>query len=1058
MNSREVRLDALEVIGRAGLAIGGAQLGSAQRAARQLIDGAPYRESGYVLLMQSLEAQGNVAEALRVYEQLAHAAVGRARDDPARRRRSPSTRRSCVRRPNPTRPSAPPERRPRVADDGAAADLAAGRARRPLGAGDDRPGGRARRARTVARRRRARGRLGSARERLLLLSGEPGVGKTRLLAETAKRAHARRGAGARRAALPEETLVAFQPFLEALGHYIALAPLDELRATTRAHGAELARLVPELRRRLPELPPTDEGDSETERYRLFEAVVGLLGDLSASMPVLIVIDDLHWADRPTLMLLRHLARSPRSGRLSIIGAYRSTERVERGLLGGRSRTCATSGLLKQIELAGLPERDAARLVGLRVGRAPSADFSRPSTTRPRAIRSSSRRCSVTSRTRGSRCRSAGAYDLQRFGLPDDVREVISRRLARLGEHTVEAMRVASVIGREFDAGPARGRAGVRRGELPRRARRGAGHGTRGRVADDARSLQLLARADPRDAVRGHVGPRRARDPPPGRASRSSSGATTSNTNALAHHFTRAADPEYAERAIRYALEAGEQAAAMLAHEQAADHYARALEVLEQFEPEALSTPLRAAARSSARPGSAAASARGPGRRSARRRAGRPSGRRRRARARGDRRLAALPAAARGRRPRADRDARPGARDDQRRAERDPRQPALGLCGALYYSEERDRMRVLSAEATEIAAALDDPRATALAAAARRRAYWDPDHLEQRLSRLGTARARGYRGGRHRADPPGATPGSRSTCSSTATWPGSTPRSRRSRAGARELRQPLYLWQVAVWRAMRALLAGPSEHAERLASEAFSAGIRPEGETATQYYAIQLLAIRREQRRMGELESALREQLDQQSAPPGLADGARDAAGRDRAPRRGAGRARSARRRRVRRDPARRRLDRRDGAAGRRRGGRRRRARGPRSCTNCCCRSRPQRRDRARDGVPRIGRALPRAARGRDRRSGDGARPFRARAGGQPRAAGIGAARPYAARLRAVARPPVPRRARWSTAARTTAEELHLPAVARRGGEMTRGPSVPLSRAPSATGRLVHKGS
>ena len=86
------------------------------------------------------------------------------------------------------------------------------------------------------------------------------------------------------------------------------------------------------------------------------------------------------------------------------------------------------------------------------------------------------------------------------------------------------------------------------------------------------------------------------------------------------------------------------------------------------------------------------------------------------------------------------------------------------------------------------------------------------------------------------------------------------------AGARELRQPLFIWQGAVWRAMRALLAGHLSTADRLAAEALAAGIRSEPVTAPQYYSIQLLAIRREQSRMAELEGAVRELVNKQSRP------------------------------------------------------------------------------------------------------------------------------------------------------------------------------------------------
>jgi DNA-binding SARP family transcriptional activator len=847
----DVRLHALEVIGRAGLALGGTQLASAQRAARALIEAAPYRESGYVLLMQSLEAQGNVAEALRVYERLRTLLWDELATIPSAE--AIAVHEALLR---PSSQSVPTEGDPVPARRVAAphpislpAELVALSAPEMIG-----------RVSELDELERWLDDAGlqddsdQRQERLLLLSGDPGVGKTRLLAETAKRAHAD-GALVLAGRAPEETLVAFQPFLEALGHYVAQAPLDELRATTRAHGSELSRLVPELRRRLPELPPPDEGDSETERYRLFEAVVGLLGDLSNSSSVLIVIDDLHWADRATLMLLRHLARAPRPGRLSILGAYRSTERWSEGFSAAIANL-RHERLLKQIELRGLPERDAARLVGLRVGRAPSADFSHAlyeeTEGNPFFIEEMLRHLQDS----GVEVRSAGAYDLQRFGLPDDVREVILRRIARLGEHAVESMRVASVIGREFDGALLEDvlafdeetflgaleealRTGLV-GELPMKP---------GRYS--------FSHALIRETLyEGMFGTRRARIHRRVGVALEQQG-DERNTNALAHHFTRAADSQYAERAIRYALAAGEQAGAMLAHEQAAEHYARALEVLEQFEPDALGRrcelllelgearvrggerprawpAFREAAMLAARLGDGDALAR-----------------------------AAIGASRRYVQP-------PGVVDheligmlDQALAMTSGGLTRVSLlshlCGALYYSEERDRMKVLSAEATEIAGALGDPVATALAAAARRRAYWDPDNLEQRLADSG----RLVRAATEAGDIELTLQGN--------AWlavdmlehgdlAGLEAQVQAFTAGARRLRQPLYLWQVAIWRTMRALLAGHLSTAERLASEAFSAGIRPESETATQYYAIQLLAVRREQARMGELESALREQL------------------------------------------------------------------------------------------------------------------------------------------------------------------------------------------------------
>jgi tetratricopeptide (TPR) repeat protein len=166
------------------------------------------------------------------------------------------------------------------------------------------------------------------------------------------------------------------------------------------------------------------------------------------------------------------------------------------------------------------------------------------------------------------------------------------------------------------------------------------------------------------------------------------------------------------------------------------------------------------------------------------------------------------------------------------------------------------MRTVAAEATALSEEIDSPEARALAASARRRAYWGPAYLEQRLSDstelLTLARAsddlelqlqghawlvldlleQGFMG------------------AVDAQIEAFT-------ALAEQLRQPLYLWNAAVWRAMRALLAGRLDDADRLATEALATGSHDETVTAPQYYAGQLLAIRREQGRMGELEAAAR---------------------------------------------------------------------------------------------------------------------------------------------------------------------------------------------------------
>ncbi|MBV8219105.1 MAG: hypothetical protein JO325_11620, partial [Solirubrobacterales bacterium] len=189
-----------------------------------------------------------------------------------------------------------------------------------------------------------------------------------------------------------------------------------------------------------------------------------------------------------------------------------------------------------------------------------------------------------------------------------------------------------------------------------------------------------------------------------------------------------------------------------------------------------------------------------------------------------------------------------------------------LCGAIYYSPERDRMTAVGAEAMDIAIELGDPEARAYACSARRRVLWDAPHLAERVEvsteMLTLARQIGHlelqlqahawlvvdlleRGDLDAVDA----------------------QLDAFEAGADRLRQPLYVWNSIVWRAMRALLAGSLTLADALAAEALAAGGLAEAVTSSQYYAIQLLAIRRDQGRMGELEQAARNLVEENPARP-----------------------------------------------------------------------------------------------------------------------------------------------------------------------------------------------
>ncbi len=146
---------------------------------------------------------------------------------------------------------------------------------------------------------------GEGRE-ILLVSGEAGLGKTTLVAEAARAAH-RTGATILFGHCEEDMATPYQLFAESLGHYVNNVEDERLKRHTHAHGAELTRLIPALSSRITDVPQPRATDSDTERYLLFTAVVGLLAEASADEPIVLIFDDVQWADSGSLLLLRHLA-------------------------------------------------------------------------------------------------------------------------------------------------------------------------------------------------------------------------------------------------------------------------------------------------------------------------------------------------------------------------------------------------------------------------------------------------------------------------------------------------------------------------------------------------------------------------------------------------------------------------------------------------------------------------------------------------------------------------------------------------------------------------------
>ena len=312
----------------------------------------------------------------------------------------------------------------------------------------------------VAERKRLTELWGQAREgslRVALIGGEAGVGKTRLSTHLALEAHAD-GATVLYGRCDEDLGVPYQPWVQALGHLVKEARAAAPRRLCRAFRRRPGRLVPALRDRVSDLPSPRESDPETERYLLYAAVAGLLEGAGEQEPMLLILDDLHWADAPTLSLLRHVVASGSPMRVMVVGTYRDSDLSRDHPLTALLADLHREQGVERVKLTGLDSEDVLALMEAAAGqeldedgRALAAEITRETAGNPffagELLRHLTESGAIVQED-GGRWRVVG--DLADLGLPQSVREVIGRRVERLGADARTALSAAAVIGREFD--------------------------------------------------------------------------------------------------------------------------------------------------------------------------------------------------------------------------------------------------------------------------------------------------------------------------------------------------------------------------------------------------------------------------------------------------------------------------------------------------------------------------------------------------------------------------------------------------------------------------------
>ncbi|MCU1491966.1 MAG: hypothetical protein JWM85_3371, partial [Acidimicrobiaceae bacterium] len=359
------------------------------------------------------------------------------------------------------------------------------------------------------------------------------------------------------------------------------------------YGSELARLLPELGDLLPTLPRPLRSDPETERFRLLDAVAACLAAVSAQQPVLLVLDDLQWAAKPTLLLLRHVLRSSEPMRLLVVATYRDTEVGRTHPLSELLADLRQVESVERVSLRGLDQPAVAAFLEQAAGHELGEEkhelarvIQRETEGNAFFMREVVRHLIET----GGLVRNEGRWMMCRpiaeIGIPDGVRDVVGRRLSRLSATANQALSVAAVAGEEFELAVVERAGGLDEETLlsaldeavtARLVSEVAGPMLRSRFAH---SLVRATLYEELTGARQAVLHRRVAEA----IESLHTGRLDDYLPALAHHFARATAPRAdAAKAVVYAQRAGDRALTQLAHDEAAGYYQQAFHLLELAE-------------------------------------------------------------------------------------------------------------------------------------------------------------------------------------------------------------------------------------------------------------------------------------------------------------------------------------------------------------------------------------------------------------------------------------------------------------------------------------------
>ena len=701
--------------------------------------------------------------------------------------------------------------------------------------------------------------------RLFLLSGEPGIGKSRLADELVTRARER---GARilvGRCWEAGGAPAYWPWVQSLRSYVREVSPGLLASQLGRGAPDVAQILPELRELLPDLPVPPPLDPEAARFRLFDSVSAFVRSAAAARPIVLVLDDLHAADTPSLLLLELLARQLAEARLLVLGAYRDVDPTLGEALSSSLAELAREPATRLLALSRLGEPDVASFIQLSAGvEAPEtlvAAIYRETEGNPLFV-------GEVVRLLAAEGRLEEPGTLARLAVPQGVRAVIGRRLRRLSDECRHILTLASVLGREFALDALEGVSGLSGDELLETLDEAVGARVVTEVPGALARLRF-AHALIRDTLYDELPKSRRvrlhRQVGEGLESLYSQ-SPEPHLAELAHHFFEAAPGGNAARAVEYARRAGDRAVALLAYEEAVRLYRTALEALDLTgvgEDKARCELLLALGDAQARGGDGAAAKETFLRAAELARTldapvqlGRAAlgygGRFVWAAAGSDRRLVELLEEAL---------ERLGTADSTLRVRLLAR-----LAGALRDQHAREPRATLSREAVEAARRLGDPPTLAYALDGRFCSIMWPENPEERIGIASEL----MRVAKDAGEPERALAG-RYYRTMTVLELGDLPSVKTEleiiARLAEELRQPAQLWLVVVTRATLAIFEGRFAEAEQLIVQALALGRRAQASDAVLSHRIQLFALHRERGGLESLEEMIARSIDEFPARP-----------------------------------------------------------------------------------------------------------------------------------------------------------------------------------------------